>query len=45
MNNLPIGVSQLFSLPAGSEKKQLLVDKADDDLVVAYDALDDYDFM
>uniref|UniRef100_A0A2N9EQ72 Eukaryotic translation initiation factor 3 subunit J n=1 Tax=Fagus sylvatica TaxID=28930 RepID=A0A2N9EQ72_FAGSY len=29
----------------GSKKKQLLVDKADDDLVVAYDALDDYDFM
>ncbi|KAL0015068.1 hypothetical protein SO802_002137 [Lithocarpus litseifolius] len=30
----------------GSKKKQLLVDKPDDDLVVnGYDALDDYDFM
>ncbi|KAF3448826.1 hypothetical protein FNV43_RR09539 [Rhamnella rubrinervis] len=30
----------------GAKKKQLLVDKPDDDLVVdTYDALDDYDFM
>lgn len=33
-------------LAAGSKKKQLLVDKPDDDLVVnGYDAPDDYDFM
>ncbi|XP_068635128.1 uncharacterized protein [Aristolochia californica] len=29
----------------GSKKKQLHVDKPDDDVVVAYDALDDFDFM
>lgn len=30
----------------GVKKKQLLVDRPDDDLVVnAYDAVDDYDFM
>ncbi|KAL5550024.1 hypothetical protein UlMin_000200 [Ulmus minor] len=29
----------------GGKKKQLLVDKPDDDLVATYDALDDYDFM
>jgi hypothetical protein len=32
--------------PVGPKKKQILVDKADDDLAVdGYDALDDYDFM
>ncbi|KAF5957963.1 hypothetical protein HYC85_005188 [Camellia sinensis] len=34
------------SLPAGAKKKQLHVDKPDDDVVVtAYDGYDDYDFM
>lgn len=31
---------------SGGKKKQLLVDKPDDDLVAGpYDAMDDYDFM
>ncbi|CAN1235853.1 Eukaryotic translation initiation factor 3 subunit J, partial [Linum perenne] len=37
---------RLFMSRAGGKKKQLHVDKPDDDMVVkGYDALDDYDFM
>lgn len=36
----------VFLQLSGAKKKQLHVDKPDDDLVVdTYDALDDYDFM
>lgn len=36
----------IISNSAGPKKKQLHVDKVDDDIVGgAYDALDDYDFM
>ena len=46
MNNLQIGNVSCFSLLAGAKKKQIIVDKPDDDLAVdGYDALDDYDFM
>ena len=40
-----IGVLYRSLVPAGAKKKQLHVDKPDDDAVVAYDAYDDYDFM
>lgn len=40
------GVFKVFVVYAGGKKKQLHVDKPDEDFVAEpYDALDDYDFM
>lgn len=41
------GVFNVLTASAGAKKKQLLVDRPDDDLVVSKydDALDDYDFI
>ena len=40
-------VFKVFAVTAGGKKKQLNVDKPDEDFIPAdrYDALDDYDFM
>lgn len=42
-----IETSSFWLVHTGAKKKQLHVDKADDDVAVggAYEALDDYDFM